>query len=132
MDLVGALNRVFEKVLGVKTADSKKLLDDYIGGGGGGGDCKVVFADALENAETHSLTIDKTAAELIELIASGKYIIVTVENSEDESLFLPLLSHVVEDGHASFYFLNLNGMILRAEFYATGLNEKPVYSDGGR
>ena len=130
MNLAEALNRVFEKTIGKNTVDAAELLDDY--GGGGGGDCKVVFADALENAETHSLTIDKTAAELIELIASGKYIIVTVENSEDESLFLPLLSHVVEDGHASFYFLNLNGMILRAEFYATGLNEKPVYSDGGR
>jgi len=98
MELVGALNRVFEKVLGIKTADSKKLLDDYIGGGGGesGGsserfivnisltDDSSEFPNGFTGQEYCSL--DKTTAEIMEAINQGKQVIGVYEATWNDGL----------------------------------------------
>ena len=137
MNLVEALNRVFEKVLGSNTTDSKNLLDDYIGGGGGGG-TEIFRANVsvTEDGDETVYTLDKTSREIIEAIDSGKIVIADAINTEaNEHFVLTCGGYMLQGTHFFFAFIDALRQISAVSesvVFAESIDGYPSYVKGGK
>lgn len=136
MNLVEALNRVFEKVLGSNTTDSKNLLDDYIGGGGGnGGDSLHLNISTTDTEHGTKYTLDKTAGEIIEALDTGKTVIADLAVEGSRILFFCCGYFIDLEMGYSIGFLDALKEFSpegKLNFSAEGVDEYPSFESGGK